>query len=152
MPERRNRGLDEQLDVVVAQAAPKPVAPYGVGTETAGQLIVTAGDNPDRLHSEAAFSMLCGVSPRQVSSGKTKRHRLNRGGDRQAKAAPYRIALIRMRWEERTQAYVADVLRNELLGMIDRHGLREPSPLDDVFVVHGARQCEELEIARSWFA
>jgi transposase len=77
----------------------------GVGTDVAGQLLVTAGDNPQRLRSEAAFAMLCGVAPLPASSGRTHRHRLNRGGDRQANAALYRVVLCRLRWDPRTRAY-----------------------------------------------
>ena len=99
--------LDATLDELVPVAAPELVALFGFGTDTAGQLVVTAGDNPDRLQSEAAFSMLCGSSPRPAGSGKTNgRHRLNRGGDRQANAALYRVALVRMRWHEPTRSYV----------------------------------------------
>jgi transposase len=98
--------LDAELDVLVPLAAPKLVELFGFGTDTAGQLIVTAGDNPERLRSEAAFSMLCGSSPLPASSGKTQRHRLNRGGDRQANAALYRVALVRMRWHQPTRDYV----------------------------------------------
>jgi transposase len=72
----------------------------------AGQLLVTAGQNADRLRSEPAFAMLCGAAPIPASSGKTNRHRLNRGGDRQANAALYRVVLCRMRWDPRTRAYV----------------------------------------------
>ena len=77
----------------------------GVGVDVAGQLLVTAGGNPDRVRSEAAFAMLCGVAPLPASSGKTRRHRLNRGGDRQANAALYRVTLCRLRWDPRTRAY-----------------------------------------------
>jgi transposase len=99
--------LDVQLDQLVTLAAPTLIAKFGIGTDTAGQLLVTAGDNPDRLRSDAAFSMLCGSSPRPAGSGKTNnRHRLNRGGDRQANAALYRIVLVRMRWDLDTKAYV----------------------------------------------
>lgn len=98
--------LDAQLEKLIAAAAPKLVAIYGVGPDSAGALLVAAGDNPDRLRSEAAFSMLCGASPVQASSGKTVRHRLNRGGNRLANAALYRIVLVRMRWDQRTQDYV----------------------------------------------
>jgi transposase len=80
---------------------------FGVGADSAGALLVAAGDNPDRLHSEAAFSMLCGSSPIPASSGKTTRHRLNRGGDRQANAALYRIVVVRLRWHQPTQDYMA---------------------------------------------
>ena len=67
---------------------------------------MAAGDNPERLRSEAAFSMLCGASPVEASSGQTIRHRLNRGGDRQANAALYRVVLVRMRHHAPTRAYV----------------------------------------------
>jgi transposase len=66
-----------------------------------------AGDNPDRLRSEASFAALRGVSPLEASSGKTSRRRLNRGGDRQANSALYRIALSRLRWDTRTRDYLA---------------------------------------------
>lgn len=99
--------LDEALDALVAAAAPELVALYGVGTDVAGQLLVTAGDNPERLRTEAAFAHLCGVAPIPASSGRTDRHRLNRGGDRQANAALHRIVLARLRWDPRTKEYVA---------------------------------------------
>jgi hypothetical protein len=67
--------FDELLTPLVVELAPQLVATVGVGTETAGQLLITAGDNPDRVHSEAAFAMLCGVAPLPASSGKTQRHR-----------------------------------------------------------------------------
>ncbi|MCW2943798.1 MAG: family transposase [Actinoallomurus sp.] len=80
--------LDTQLAVLVKQARPDLLDICGVGVETAAQLLSTCGDNPDRLHSDAAFASLCGVSPVPASSGKTNRHRLNRGGDRQANQCP----------------------------------------------------------------
>lgn len=99
-------GLDELLDDLVATVNPRLIAATGVGTDVAGQLLATAGDNPGRVHSEAAFAALCGVAPVPASSGKTSnRHRLNRGGDRQANAALYRVVLCRLRWDPRTQAY-----------------------------------------------
>jgi len=98
--------LDADLAPLVAEVNPALVAATGVGTDVAGQLLVTAGDNPDRLRSEAAFAALCGVSPIPASSGRTHRHRLNRGGDRQANCALYRVVLSRMRWDPRTRAYV----------------------------------------------
>jgi hypothetical protein len=75
--------------------------------ETAGQLLVTAGDNPQRLRSEPAFAMLCAAAPLPASSGKTQRHRLNRGGDRQANSALHLIVVTRMRIDQRTKDYVA---------------------------------------------
>ena len=98
--------LDSQLQDLVSPVAPTLVALPGVGVDTAGQLLVTAGDNPQRLRGEAAFAHLCGVSPIPASSGRTHRHRLNRGGDRQANHALWRIALVRMRCHPPTRAYV----------------------------------------------
>jgi transposase len=86
--------LDTQLAALVKQARPDLLAIKGIGVETAAQLLSTCGDNPDRLYSEAAFASLCGVSPVPASSGKTTRHRLNRGGDRQANRALYIIAVF----------------------------------------------------------
>jgi transposase len=97
--------LDLQLQELVTSAAPALLALPGVGVETAGQLLVTAGDNPQRLRSEAAFAHLCGAAPLPASSGRTDRHRLNRGGDRRANNALWRIALVRMRCHPETKAY-----------------------------------------------
>lgn len=99
--------LDALIDPLVADINPRLLALNGVGADVAGQLLVTAGENPGRLRSEAAFAMLCGVAPIPASSGKTHRHRLNRGGDRHANAALYRIVLCRLRWDPRTRAYAA---------------------------------------------
>ena len=96
----------DQLRTLVQAAAPALLATKGIGVVTAAQLLITAGDNADRIKSEAAFAALCGASPLQASSGKTTRHRLNRGGDRQANAALHQIALTRMSSESRTKAYV----------------------------------------------
>jgi transposase len=98
--------LDPQLQGLVSAVAPTLVVLPGVGVDTAGQLLVTAGDNPQRLRGEAAFAHLCGVSPIPASSGRTDRHRLNRGGDRRANNALWRIALVRMRCHPPTRAYV----------------------------------------------
>jgi len=92
--------LDTQLAQLTAAASPRLLEAFGVGADTAGALLVAAGDNPERLRSEAAFSMLCGSSPINASSGKTNRHRLNRGGNRQANAALHRIVLVRMRYHQ----------------------------------------------------
>ncbi|WP_329585776.1 IS110 family transposase [Streptomyces sp. NBC_01362] len=98
---------DADLRVLITRTAPGLLALPGVGTETAGQLLVTAGDNPDRLASEASFAHLCAASPVPASSGRTDRHRLNRGGDRQANRALHTIVLVRMRHDPRTRDYVA---------------------------------------------
>ncbi len=99
--------LEALLERLTTAHNPALTAAKGVGPVTAAQLLVTAGDNPDRLHGEAAFAALCGASPIPASSGKTTRHRLNRGGDRQANAALHRIVLVRMSYEQRTRDYVA---------------------------------------------
>jgi transposase len=97
----------------------------GVGTDVAGQLLVTAGDNPQRLRSEAAFAMLCGAAPLPASSGRTHRHRLNRGGDRQANAALYRVVLCRLRWDPRTRAYAAIAeIHQQVAGLLGNPGAR----------------------------
>jgi transposase len=96
--------LEDDLDELVLETAPTLVAMFGVGTDTAGQLLATVGDNPERLASSAAFAHLCGVAPIPATSGKTQnRHRLNQGGDRQANAALYRIVMSRLRHDPRTQ-------------------------------------------------
>jgi transposase len=98
--------LDTHLDALTARTAPDLLAVFGVGPETAGALLIAAGDNPDRLHSEAAFAMLCAAAPIEASSGKTVRHRLNRGGNRQANAALYRVVLVRLRYHQPTRDYM----------------------------------------------
>lgn len=79
----------------------------GVGPDVAAALLVAAGDNPERIRSEAAWAKLCGVAPIEASSGKVTRHRLNRGGDRQANSALWRIVMVRMVHDLRTRRYVA---------------------------------------------
>jgi transposase len=98
--------LGTLLDQLVTDANPGLRGAYGVGPDTGAQLLITAGGNPERFRSEAAFAALCGASPIPASSGKTVRHRLNRGGDRAANGALHRIALVRMSSDPRTRAYV----------------------------------------------
>jgi transposase len=96
------------LAPLITETAPKLFELYGVGVDTAPSLLVTAGDNPERLHSEPSWAHLCGVAPLPANSGKmTNRFRLNRGGDRQANAALYRIVLTRMSSHQETRKYVA---------------------------------------------
>nr|WP_271008966.1 IS110 family transposase [Paucibacter sp. B51] len=126
--------MDSQLERLTNDHAPKLRAEFGVGAQTAAVLICVAGDNPDRLKSEAALAALCGVSPLQASSGKTARHRLNRGGDRAANNALWTIAMVRMRSEPRTQAYVArrtseGLSRKEIQRCLKRYIVRELYPL-----------------------
>jgi transposase len=110
---RRHAILDEEvkelhrsLTHLTRQAAPELMDRLGVGVAVAAQLLVTAGDNPDRLRSEASFAHLAGVAPIPASSGQRHRHRLNRGGDRAANNALYTVALTRMRYDAPTRAYV----------------------------------------------
>jgi transposase len=122
--------LDELLEPLVAAINPDLVAVNGVGADVAGQLLVTAGENHDRLTSEAGFAMLCGVAPIPASSGKTTRHRLNRGGDRQANAALYRVVLCRLRWNPRTRAYAErrtkeGLSKKEIIRCLKRYIARE---------------------------
>jgi transposase len=122
--------LDSELDRLTAMAAPRLLALFGVGSDVASALLIAAGDNPRRLRSEAAFSMLCGSSPIQASSGKTTRHRLNRGGDRQANAALYRIVIVRLRWHQPTKDYMArrtaeGKSKKEIIRCLKRYVARE---------------------------
>ena len=103
---RRKPRLDELLAELVAATAPALLGVHGVGVDTAATLLVTAGDNPDRLRSEAAWAHLCGVAPIEASSGKVTRYRLNRGGDRQANSALWGIVITRLRSDPRTQTYM----------------------------------------------
>jgi transposase len=98
--------LDAQLTPLVASAAPRTTALLGISTGHAGQLLLTAGQNIERLRSEAAFAALCGASPVPVASGKHGRYRLNHGGDRQANRALHMIAVCRLRYCPKTRAYV----------------------------------------------
>lgn len=99
--------FDQQLTTLLTTLAPRTLAVRGVGAITAAQLLLTAGQNAERITDEAAFAHLCGAAPIPASSGKTNRHRLNFGGDRQANAALYLIAVCRLRYCERTRAYAA---------------------------------------------
>jgi transposase len=110
---RRIADLDEELAVLNARrrrithaAAPQLVAAHGIGPDTASGLLLAAGDNPDRLGSERSWAALLASNPIQASSGKTTRHRLNRGGDRHGNSALWRIVVVRMASDPRTKAYV----------------------------------------------
>jgi transposase len=122
--------LDAHLEPLVAAAAPELLAVKGVGADIAGALLVAVGDNPDRLRSEAAFASLCGVAPIPASSGKTNRHRLSRGGDRDANRALYLLALGRMGWDPATRTYVtrrtaAGLSKAEIIRCLKRYLARE---------------------------
>jgi transposase len=125
--------LDTRLTPLVGSVAPGLLALPGAGAETAGQLLVTAGDNRGRLRSEASFARLCGAVPVPVSSGRTGRHRLHRGGDRQANSALWRIALVRMGCHQPTRDYVArrtaeGKTKTEIMRCLKRYIAREVFP------------------------
>ena len=132
--EADNRHLDELIHRLVKRTAPSLLEVYGVGTHTAAILLVAAGDNPHRLHNEAAFAPLCGVAPLPASSGKTQqRVRLNPGGNRQANHALWRIMFTRMSGDERTRKYVArrtaqGRTTREIMRSLKRYVARELSP------------------------
>jgi transposase len=129
--DRESKELTEQIRALVEHIAPDLVALHGVGPEIAGQLLITAGDNTDRLDTEAAFAKLCGVAPQPASSGKsTGRHRLSRSGDRGANSALYLIAITRMRRHEPTRNYMArrtaeGLSKREILRCLKRYIARE---------------------------
>lgn len=121
----------KRLKALTSAAAPVLVDSFGIGPDIAGELLVAAGDNTDRVRSEAAFAKLCGVSPVPAGSGKTAgRHRLNRGGNRQANAALYRAVIVRMRWHEPTITYVErrtaeGLSKKEIIRCLKRYLVRE---------------------------
>ena len=100
------RNLKAELTQLIGTASPTLINIVGVGPDTAAALLIAAGSNPERLRSEAALAALCGVCPIPASSGKTNRHRLNRGGDRRANAALHRIVVVRLRCDLRTKEYM----------------------------------------------
>jgi len=122
--------IGKRLRRITAALAPKLVAITGVGPEVASTLLMPAGDNPQRMHSEAAFAALCGSNPIPASSGKTPRHRLNRAGDRQANSALWRIVIVRLRSDKRTRDYVdkrvkAGISKTEAIRCLKRYVARE---------------------------
>ncbi len=123
-------GLDAHLKTILTAAHPGLLAAHGVGPDTAGALLVAAGDNPERLVTEQAFAALCGASPVQASSGNTHRHRLNRGGDRQANSALWRIVLVRMKTHPPTRDYVTrrtaeGLAKRDIMRCLKRYVARE---------------------------
>jgi len=129
-----SRELSRHVKAILDDIAPDLLAVHGVGYETAGQLLVTAGDNPERLRHEKSFAALCGSSPVQASSGRTNRHRLNRGGDRQANSALWTIVLVRLSSHAPTRAYVErrtaeGLSKAEIMRCLKRYVARELFPL-----------------------
>jgi transposase len=121
---------DQRLATLVGRAAPRLLQLLAIGNDHAGQLLTTAGQHPERLRGEAAFAHLCGVAPIPASSGKTRRHRLHRGGDRDANRALHLAAVVRMRFCPRTRAYVQrrtkqGLSKPEIIRCIKRYLARE---------------------------
>ncbi|WP_127572490.1 IS110 family transposase [Georgenia faecalis] len=125
------KSLDKQLEAVVTATAPDLVELHGVGVEIAGQFLVTAGDNAERIRNEAAFAKLCGVAPQPASSGRTTgRHRLSRGGDRAANSALYIVTIVRMRHHQPTRDYIErrtaeGLSKREIIRCLKRYIARE---------------------------
>jgi transposase len=124
------REHDTVLDTITAAAVPTLRAAFGLGPDAAAEMMIVAGDNPDRIRSESAFAKLCGVCPIPASSGVTHRHRLFRGGHRQANAALYRIVLVRMQWHQPTITYVVrrrqqGLSKKDIIRCLKRYVARE---------------------------
>lgn len=122
--------LDDALSQLVHRAAPRTIALRAIGVDHAGQLLITAGERPERLRSEAAFAHLCGVAPIPASSGRTQRHRLHRGGDRAANRALHLAVVVRLRCCPRTRRYVKrrtaeDLSKLEIMRCLKRYLARE---------------------------
>ena len=125
--------LDELIIPLLTAHAPGLLALYGVGPDTAALLLIAAGDHPERLRSEAAWAHLCGAAPIPASSGKTVRHRLNPGGDRQASHALWRIVITRMSSHPPTRAYAGrrvkeGLSKTEIIRCLKRYVAREVYP------------------------
>lgn len=122
--------LKQRLTRLVERHAPQLLTPVGIGPDSAVTLLITMGDNRDRLSTEASFAALCGVSPIEYSSGRRSARRLNHGGDRQANAALHRIVFTRLRFDPRTQAYYERRIqegktRREIIRCLKRYAARE---------------------------
>ena len=125
--------LDDLIVPLVTGRAPGLLSLYGVGPDTAALLLIAAGDHPERLRSEAAWAHLCGVAPIPASSGKTSRHRLNRGGNREANHALWRIVITRMSAHPATRAYVErrtaeGLSKKKIIRCLKRYVAREVYP------------------------
>jgi transposase len=122
--------LVRHITDTITRHCPRLLTRRGVGPDNAAALLIAAGDNPNLLRSEASFAALCGVNPLEASSGKTSRRRLNRGGDRQANCALYRIAICRLRCDVRTRNYLTRRIaegktRREAIRCLKRYLARE---------------------------
>jgi len=123
--------LHEHIEHLVKTTAPQLVQSYGMGSDTAAEILIVFGDNPERIKSEAALAKLAGISPIPASSGTTTgKHRINHGGHRQLNAAIYRTVIVRMRFHEPTKIYIARRLaegkaKRDIIRCLKRYGIRE---------------------------
>jgi transposase len=159
--QRQTDELTAELDTLVTRLNPALRAAYGVGPDSAAQLLITAGTNTHRLRSEAAFARLSGVAPIPASSGKTTRHRLSRGGDRAANNALHRIALVRWSHDRRTRDYATRQLaagrsKKDILRLLKRAIAREmfthltkPCPIDDYRDLRPTRQARNITLTNA---
>lgn len=150
--------IDAELDAIITVHAPMLRDLHGVGTEVASQLLVTVGDNPERIGTEAKFAALVGVAPIPASSGKTTRHRLSRGGDRQANKAIHHVALVRMMSDTRTRTYVTRRRQEgkstkEIMRCLKRYIAREiyiqllhPHPAPDTGALRALRKTKNITL------
>uniref|UniRef100_UPI00286D53D9 IS110 family transposase n=1 Tax=Nocardioides sp. TaxID=35761 RepID=UPI00286D53D9 len=125
--------LDHLMGPLVQDLAPRLLSLHGIGIQVAAQLLITAGDNPERLRSEAAFAHLCGAAPLPASSGRTDRHRLNRGGDRAGNNALHTIVVVRLKAHPATVAYrerrtQQGLTKKEIIRCLKRNIVREVLP------------------------
>jgi len=153
--------IDAELDAILTLHAPMLRDLAGVGTDVASQLLVTVGDNPERVTTEAKFAALVGVAPIPASSGKTNRHRLSRAGDRQANKAIHRVVLVRMRYDSRTRTYMARRRQEgkstkEIMRCLKRYVAREiydqllhPSPAPDTGTLRTTRTAKRLTLQQA---
>lgn len=125
------KDLEAQIEQLVLQRAPHLLDEFGIGVDTAAEILIVAGDNPERIRSEAAFAKLAGISPIPTGSGMTSgKHRINHGGHRQLNAAIYRTVIVRMRFHEPTIAYVArrtaeGKSKRDIIRCLKRYVIRE---------------------------
>lgn len=150
--------IETELDAILTIHAPMLRDLHGVGTDVASQLLVTVGDNPERIGTEAEFAALVGVAPIPASSGKTTRHRLSRGGDRQANKAIHHVALVRMTSDTRTKSYVArrraeGKTTKEIMRCLKRYIAREiynqllhPQPAPDAGALRTLRKTKNITL------
>jgi transposase len=128
--EAQTAALDRHINTLLPKINPALLAVKGVGPDTAARLLITAGQHPERIHSEAAFAKLCGAAPLEASSGETTRHRINHGGDRQANAALWLIVRCRMSYDQRTKTYIQQRTsqgksKKEIMRCLKRYVARE---------------------------